>query len=145
MSDDNTVMQYNIFETVVIKEHLDFMGHVNNAVYLSFFEEARWHYYSQFGFTKEHIHKNKKGPIILKTYIQYKKEILLYEKILIKSNCVSYNSLLEKMRQTILKVNGQVACSAEFVFSFFDLVNRKLVMPSGLWLEMHKKLGVLKK
>ena len=136
-------MRNDIFETVIKKEHLDFMGHVNNAVYLTFFEEARWNYYSQFGFTIEHIKENNTGPIILKTQIEYKKEILLNETIFIKSTCVRYKGLLGTMRQTILKANGQVACSAEFVFSFFDLINRKLIMPFGLWSEMHKKLGVL--
>ena len=47
------------------------------------------------------------------------------------------------MQQIIFKTNGEIACIAEFMFGFFDLISRKLISPSGPWLEMHKIFGVL--
>jgi YbgC/YbaW family acyl-CoA thioester hydrolase len=136
---NNLFTTHNAFKVIVKNEHIDFMGHVNNAVY----EEARWYYYKQFGYTKEYVYKLNKGPIILNTRIQYKKELTLHEEIYVRSKCLSYKGKVGTMQQIIFKTNGEIACIAEFMFGFFDLISRKLISPSGPWLEMHKIFGVL--
>lgn len=132
-----------VFCLLIQKQHIDFMGHVNNTQYLQFFEEARWHYYQQFAYTIEQIIKVKKGPIILRTNICYKKELVCNEKIYIQSKCLYYRGKLGKMQQVIYKANKEIACIAEFIFGLFDLTTRKLILPSGAWLAMHQALGVL--
>ena len=95
------------YNTVISLHHLDFMGHVNNATYLQLMEEARWHLYNHFCYTKEMVLEEKKGPIILETHIKYRKEILLDEVVTIETRCLEYSGALGKIHQTIYKENGK--------------------------------------
>ena len=53
----------------------DVMGHVNNAVYLSYFEQARMHYFQQM--VGEEWDWKKNGIILVKNEVTYLKPILL--------------------------------------------------------------------
>jgi acyl-CoA thioester hydrolase len=53
----------------------DVMGHVNNAVYLSYFEQARMHYFQQMVGQEWDWRKN--GIILVKNEVTYLKPILL--------------------------------------------------------------------
>ncbi|MBF0363438.1 MAG: acyl-CoA thioesterase [Oligoflexia bacterium] len=130
----------NLYKLQITNEHLDLMGHVNHVVYLQVMEDARWNLYNQFGYTKEHIEKEKRGPIVLEMHIKYRKEITINELITIKSQCVEYSGILGKISQTILKENGKLATYAEIVFGYFDLQKRKLIPPLGDWAKMHNQL-----
>ncbi|MCC5923654.1 MAG: acyl-CoA thioesterase [Crocinitomicaceae bacterium] len=55
----------------------DVMGHVNNAVYLSYFEQARMHYF-KFLVDKDWDWK-KDGTILARNEINYRKPILLHD------------------------------------------------------------------
>ncbi len=128
------------YKTIVTAEHLDFIGHVNNATYLQLMEDARWHMYDHFGYNKEIVQEEKKGPIVLETHIKYRKEVLLDEVIAIETNCTNYRGLLGEIHQTIYKEDGKRSCYADLTFGFFDLVQRKLISAQGLWKEIHDKM-----
>lgn len=54
----------------------DMMGHVNNAVYLSYFEQARLHYFAQLvGADWDY---QKQGTLLVKNEIVYLKPVLLH-------------------------------------------------------------------
>ena len=55
---------------------IDVMGHVNNAVYLNYFEMARMHYFKFM--LGEDWDWNKDGIILLKNEIEYLKPVRLY-------------------------------------------------------------------
>ena len=57
----------HIYEFLVKEQHLDSFGHVNNAVYLTLFEEARWDLVTQNGYGLEETAKRKLGPVITRT------------------------------------------------------------------------------
>ncbi len=128
------------YKTAIALHHLDFMGHVNNATYLQLMEEARWHLYNHYGYTKEMVTEEQKGPIILETHIKYRKEILLDEVVTIETTCFECSGALGRMFQTIYKENGKKSCHAELVFGMFDLQKRKLLRPRGFWKEIHLKM-----
>ncbi|MBF0208382.1 MAG: acyl-CoA thioesterase [Oligoflexia bacterium] len=130
----------NIYKLKISPEHLDLMGHMNHVTYLRLMEEARWDLYNNLGYTKENIQEDGKGPIVLGVNIKYRKEIVLNENIIIKSECSNYSGLLGKMTQVIFKENGVIAATAEVTFGYFDLINRKLLLPSGKWFSIHKEL-----
>lgn len=55
----------------------DMMGHVNNAVYLSYFEQARMHYFEQLiGADWDY---KKDGILLVKNEVEYLKPILLHD------------------------------------------------------------------
>ncbi len=53
----------------------DLLGHVNNAVYLSYFEQARMHYFEQL-VGKDWNYK-KQGILLVKNEIEYLKPVFL--------------------------------------------------------------------
>lgn len=57
---------------------LDVLGHVNNSVYLSYFEMARVHYFAHLLDTDWDWHKN--GVVLVKNEVEYHKPILLHDK-----------------------------------------------------------------
>ena len=60
--------------SVIIKEyHLDTLGHVNNASYLTLFEEARWQYLNSKNYPLEVVMSEKKGPVILDLHLKFLK------------------------------------------------------------------------
>jgi len=121
------------------ESHLDTFGHVNNAKYLEIFEEARWELISKNGYGLNEVHERQIGPIILGVNIQFKKELLNREEIVITTQVESYEGKIAKLCQKILKSNGDEACIANFTFGLFDFQKRKLIVPTPEWL---KAIGV---
>lgn len=123
------------YETLIRESHLDTYGHVNNAVYLTLFEEARWQIITERGYGFKKVHETKKGPVILEVQMKFLKELNLREKIKITLEIVSYKGKISKLRQTMVKENGDIACEMECIAGFFDLRERKLILPTQDWLD----------
>jgi acyl-CoA thioester hydrolase len=120
---------------LVIKEHhLDSYGHVNNATYLALFEEARWEAITGRGYGFQQVHETGLGPVVLEVQLKFLKELKLREKIIITLDVESYEGKIFKLRQKMIKPNGEIAADAVFTGSFFDLKNRKLILPNADWL-----------
>lgn len=66
------------FEIQVRFADIDVMGHVNNSVYLSYFEMARVHYFEQLLGTKWNYHTD--GFLLVRNEIDYYLPIFLTEK-----------------------------------------------------------------
>lgn len=125
---------------VQIKEcHLDSFGHVNNAVYLELYEEARWDFITKNGYGLEQIKATNKGPVILEVNVKYKRELKNRETIVIKSRTSEIRGKIMTLSQEMVKVDGKVASEAQFVVGFFDLKERALISPGPEWL---KAIGV---
>lgn len=125
-----------IFEyPLIIREfHLDSYGHVNNATYLNLFEEARWEAITTRGYGYQKVHETRQGPVILEVQMKFLKELKLREKIKITLEVVSYEGKLFRLRQKMIKENSEVACEMNMVAGFFDLNERKLILPTPEWL-----------
>lgn len=120
---------------LVIKEtYLDSFGHVNNAVYLSLFEEARWEFISKNNYGLDKIKETNLGPTILEINIKFKREILARDQVIIESKLHSYEKKVGILIQKILKEDKE-CCIAEFKFGLFDTKERKLVSPTKEWMD----------
>ena len=120
---------------VKIREgHLDTFGHVNNAVYLQLFEEARWDILNGRGYGMDKIRATRLGPVILEVTLKFKKEITLHQQIVIRSQLKSYEGKIALFEQSMINESGDVCCSAMFTFGLFDLKSRKLVDPTPDWM-----------
>jgi acyl-CoA thioester hydrolase len=121
--------------SVLIREsHLDSYGHVNNAMYLTLLEEARWEFITAGGYGFEEIHKQRKGPVILDIHLSFLKEIRLRETISIESQVLEYPSKVGTLKQRMLDDQGKECAVATMKFGFFDLEARRLLTPSSEWL-----------
>jgi YbgC/YbaW family acyl-CoA thioester hydrolase len=129
-----------VFEyKVLVKESdLDTFGHVNNARYLSLFEEARWDLIHNRGYGVREIQERAQGPVVLEIKIRYQREIKLRDMITIHTTLLEPETVNQKittrLEQKMINEKGEVCCTAEFTFGLFDLKTRKLVLPTPEWL-----------
>lgn len=122
-----------LHEVTIRESHLDSFGHINNAAYLTLFEEARWEFITRNGYGLKKVQELQKGPIILNLSAKFKKEITLREKIKITFELVSAKGLLSHYRQEMVKEDGTVATELNLTFGFFNLRTRRLIPPSPEW------------
>lgn len=119
---------------IIIKEiYLDTFGHVNNAMYLTILEEARWDLITKNGYGLKKIQETGQGPTILEIKLLFLKELRLREQISIETQMVSYERKVGKLVQKMVR-DGEVCCEAEFIIGLFDLKERKLILPTPEWL-----------
>ncbi len=128
-------MKKHSYHTQVLEQHLDTFGHVNNAVYLTLFEEARWQLITDHGYGMKEIQAAKQGPVILEVTVRFQKELKLRQKIEITTQLVDYSRVIAEMEQKILNDAGEVCATALFKFALFDLEKRRVIKPTKVWLD----------
>lgn len=126
------------YEVLIRESHIDSFGHVNNAHYLSLFEEARWEIISPRGFSVAEIQARGLGPVVLEVNLRFAKEVQLRQKIRICSEVLIgpnfSRSKTFKMIQKMLNEKNETCCTGEFTFALFDLRARRIVPPTSEWL-----------
>ncbi len=121
------------YEVLIRESHLDSFDHVNNAAYLTLFEEARWDFITRNGYGLKKVQELQQGPVVLELSIKFKKEITLREKIKITLELVDYKGKISHFRQEMIKEDGTVATELELTFGLFDLKARRLIDPTPEW------------
>jgi YbgC/YbaW family acyl-CoA thioester hydrolase len=124
---------------ILIKESdLDTFGHVNNARYLSLFEEARWDMIHSRGYGLREVQARGQGPVVLEINIRFQREVKLRDVVTIQTSVLEPETVAEKLtmrlEQRMLNAKNEICCSADFTFGLFDLKTRKLILPTPEWL-----------
>jgi len=85
---------------------IDAMGHVNNATYLSYFEQARMHFFRHLvgGAWDWNVH----GILVAKNEIEYLKPIHLNDKIRIEMVCEHIGTKSFTLSYNIMRVNTRL-------------------------------------
>jgi acyl-CoA thioesterase FadM len=102
---------------------------------LQILEEARWEFITENGYGFNKVHETKKGPVILDVYLKFMRELKLRQKIIIESQVQGDLAKIMSIKQWIKDESGKVHSEAEFKVAFFDLSERKMIMPSEEWLK----------
>ena len=121
------------YKFTVIETHLDLFGHMNNAVYLQVFEEARWALTTQRGYGLSEIMKRKQGPTILEIELSFKKELKNRTDVTIKTWCSDYVGKVGHLIQTMENVQGEECARVVMAFGLFDLESRRLIDGTPEW------------
>lgn len=122
-------------ELLILESHIDTFGHVNNAAYLTLFEQVRWEWITAQGVGLEYVKKHKIGPVILELNLEFKKEILCREVIKVESRFVEMkNSLVMEVEQKMFKPSGDLASRLTLKIGVMDMQARKLIRPPEIWL-----------
>ena len=131
---ENPIYEY---ELQILEHHLDTFGHVNNANYLSLYEEARWDFITKNGYGIDHILKNKIGPVLLDLNLTFKAELKNREKIKIVSQARSEmrNKFVMVLDQKMINAAGKVASTLTLSVGLMDLNARKLISPTKEWMD----------
>ena len=127
--------EVNEYQLEIREKDIDMLGHVNNATYLTLYEEARWAMIAPRGWGKEDILRRRLSPIVLDVQISFRRELRLGEKVLVRTWCHDPLRKTCHVSQVMLKADGKEASSATFTMALFNLDNRKLVDPPQDWIE----------
>ncbi len=121
------------YPTIIQETYLDTFGHVNNATYLTLFEEARWAFINKNGYGLKKIQETQIGPTILSINIRFLKELCVRDQITITSEIMAYDKKIGTLMQQMWR-EDELCCSAEFTIALFSLKERKLIEPTTEWL-----------
>lgn len=129
------------YDKQILEQHLDTFGHVNNAVYLQLYEEARWDFITKNGLGLKQILESQIGPVLLDCQLTFKAELNNREliKIVSQARTEMRNKYVMILDQKMVKESGKVASTLTLSVGMMDLKARKLISPSAEWL---KALGV---
>lgn len=122
------------YPLIIQETDLDSFGHVNNAIYLTLYEEARWDLITKNGYGLQKIKQTGVGPILLDVKMSFLKELKARDEIVIESQSVSYKNKIGKLHQKMLR-EGIVCSTAEFTIALFDMQERKIIPPTEEWLK----------
>ena len=120
--------------------HADMFGHVNNARYLEFLEEARWTSIEE---ADELLEFMKSGYTynIVNININYRKPALPDSILIIETELASLGSRSGIVHQTIkLKDTDIIIADADITFVIFDVKRKKAAPLEGELLSALKKL-----
>jgi acyl-CoA thioester hydrolase len=98
---------------------LDSYNHVNNAVYLNYFEHARWEFFREldlYGILKE----NDNLPVVTDVHIRYQREVRLFDELRIESFCIQQKPYLIFQQKIINLSTGFAVARATTKLIFID-------------------------
>jgi len=129
------------YELQIKEQHLDTFGHVNNAVYLMLYEEARWDFITKNQMGLNDIMEKQRGPVVLDLQLTFKRELKNREMIRIESQARTEmkNKYVLLLDQRMYKSCGTLASTLTLSVGMMDLKERKLILPDE---NILKALGV---
>lgn len=98
---------------------LDSYGHINNSVYLNYFEHARWEFFrglDLYSFLKE----NGNLPVVTDIHIRYQREIKLFDVLTIESFCFQEKPYLIFQQKIINNTTHMTSARATTKLIFLD-------------------------
>jgi YbgC/YbaW family acyl-CoA thioester hydrolase len=123
----------------ILPSGIDHSDHLNNAAYLTIFENARWSMIQDNGFSGITLQKETQiAPVLLEVTLKFKRELRLNQDIQIKTNYESFNTKIAILNQE-MSHQDSVCCVGSFKFALFNLTQRRMITPSDIWL---KALGL---
>ncbi len=118
---------------------LDPQGHVNNAKYLTYFEQARIHYLIQLGLFSKDQSFMEIGVVIADIHITYKAPILYEHSIKVGARTTKIGNKSMTVEQCVMDANtGEIMASGTVVMVTYDY---KVLKPIHVPDEWKKKIG----
>ena len=114
---------------------IDAAGHVNNIVYLKWFENLRTKLFEDY-FNLKFLLSSNLYPVVISTNIHYKKYLKLFDNPAGFINLISYDHGIIKLKFEI-KVNGEISALGEQRCVLMDLISGKMVKDKFETLEIN--------
>jgi len=110
---------------------IDVMGHVNNAIYLHYFEQARMEFFSQF------IHKDwdwyKNGLLLAKNEVEYFFPVGLNDEIYVETNCTKIGNKSFELEYSLFK-GDKLCCTGKSTLVCYDYNAKETINIPNEWL-----------
>lgn len=112
--------------------HADFYGHVNNARYLEFFEEDRWHMMESKVDLRDWAARGL-AFLVVNINVNYRKAVPVGEILTVSTDVETINSRSAVLRQEArFKRSGEVAADALVTFVIIDKTGKAVVMEGDI-------------
>ena len=98
---------------------LDSYDHINNAVYLNYFEHARWEFFRQLALY-DFLKKGDNWPVVTDIHIRYLREIKIFDELQIESFCALEKPYLVFQQKIINLSKGLTSARATTKLIFLD-------------------------
>ena len=111
--------------------HLDANGHMANTAYLDIVVDVRFMYFESCGFGPGEFRKHAIGPVVRRDEVDYYRELHLLEpfKVTLAMAGLSADASRFRLRNEIVRADGEVAARITTLGGMFDLKARKLISP----------------
>jgi acyl-CoA thioester hydrolase len=111
--------------------HLDANGHMANTAYLDIVVDVRFMYFQSCGFGPAEFRGHGIGPVVRSDQVDYFKELHLLDAFKVTLGCagLSEDGSRFRIRNEILRADGQLAARITSLGGWFDLKARKLIAP----------------
>jgi len=129
MSDNKSIKYY--FELEARGNELDSYGHVNNAVYLNYNEQARWDLFRQLGLLDQIVTSGKK-IVIVENHIKYIRQVKLFDEIVIETQMEKSAHFLSFKHNLLNKKTGKPVAKATVKSVFLGKDNKPCDIPESL-------------
>jgi acyl-CoA thioester hydrolase len=118
--------QFNVSLTVRSYE-IDFMGHVNHAVYHQYGEYARAEHLRVAGFDLAEQRRDRIGLVLLESHIRYLRELTLGDQVEVSSEIEFGEGKTFHIRHELRRADGVQAAEIRCVMGLMDTEARRLL------------------
>ena len=129
--------EFKFFHSMEVRYgDLDPQGHLNNAKYLTYFEQARVHYFTQLGLFSKGQSFMDIGVIIADIHIQYRAPVFWGApvKVGVRTSKVGGKSIT--LEQSIVdEATEQLYASGKVIMVTYDYHDHKTISVPGTWRE----------
>lgn len=112
-------MKKSIYKLTVRGYELDSFGHVNNAVYLNYAENAVWNFFKTSGLIGATLDSGL-FPVVMESTQRYIRELRLFDEVRIESEFHGSNSLVTYKHNIINDSTGLVSCRVTGKIAFVN-------------------------
>ena len=110
---------------------LDSYGHVNNAIYLNYFEHGRWDLFKKLHLN-DIIHDSNCIIVVTDTHVRYMREAKLYDELEVHTRMMRQGPYLIFKQRIMNKQTGMAIARGEIKTIFLDNETRKPTeIPTG--------------
>ena len=115
------------YEFYVRGYELDSFGHVNNAVYINYLEQARWEIVNRLGLLNL-LREQKSFLVVVETNIKYVKELRMFDQAFVETKMYGRGFFID-FKQDIFDKKGEKIAKAKVKCLFLDEDRRPMDIP----------------
>lgn len=128
----------NEVEIEVSADHIDELGHVNNARFLEYFERGRIDWYNCCGEFLDAANRPRLGTFTVNINVNFRRECFRGDRLRVVTRPLSRGNRSYVLGQQIVNARGEVVADAEVTSVVMDLDARQTVAMPG---ELARQFG----
>jgi|TARA_B110000977_G_scaffold187327_1_gene254299 acyl-CoA thioester hydrolase len=122
-------------QTPVIKDWIDYNGHLNDAYYLVIFTQATDALQNHLGLTLEHIKHTGETLFTVETHLAYVQQVGLGEVVTISSKILETDSKRMRIFHSMFNEQNQLLATVEMLLICYNLQAKKVTNFSDMMLQ----------